>query len=274
MRDVDGRIAAWRRALAETGTCSPDAIDELETHLREEYDRLVRTGEQPDRALELALTRVGTPQTLGAEFGKIGATRPWVLVRGMMMIFTVAALIVPIWLAFLCHDRHLGLLLAAHVATVTLGFGAILLLGALAACYVTRRLFHDLPAEQGQSLVDATRRLMRWATLLTAAGIVLGMAWMGAKGLPVWSWDPRESGGALVLVWCVMALIFTGRRVEVQTGMLAALVGSAVVIAGWFGPQVVLAQFSAVPIVVAALLPLLLVPVGLAPAECLRRRNV
>jgi hypothetical protein len=273
MRDVDSRIAAWRRALAETGTCSPDAIDELETHLREEYDRLVRTGEPPERALEQALTRVGTPQTLGAEFGKIGAVRPWMPARGALVLFAAAAVVVPVWLAYLCHDRHFGFLLAAHVAAVTLGYGAILLLGALAACYVTRRLFHSLPGAQGQSLVDATRRLMRWATLLTAAAIVQGMMWMGAMGKPVWSWDPRESGGALVLVWCVTALILIGRRVEAQTVMLAALVGSAVVLAGWFGPQVVLAHLDAMPIVVAVLLPLLLAVVGLAPAECLRRRG-
>jgi hypothetical protein len=273
MRDVDSRIAAWRRALAETGTCSPDAIDELETHVREEYDRLVRSGELPDRALEAAFTRVGAPQTLAAEFGKIAAGRPWMPARGALVLFAVAAAVVPIWLAYRYHDRRLGLLLAAHVASVTLGFGAALILGGVAACYVLRRLFHDLSSDQEQSLVRAARRLTRWATLLTGAAIVLGMAWMGAKGEAVWSWDPRESGAALVLVWCVTALTFSGQRVEARTEMLAALVGSAVVVTGWFGPHVVLSRLDAVPIVAAALLPLVLFAVGLAPPECLQRRN-
>ena len=71
MPDIERRLADWRRALAETAGCSDDVLDELESHLRDEVERLVQTGEPEERALDLALSRLGPPQALGAEFAKL-----------------------------------------------------------------------------------------------------------------------------------------------------------------------------------------------------------
>src|SRR5262249_43159267 len=152
---------------------------------------------------------------LGDEFAKNGARIVWAPVRVAMALFIVAAVVLPIWLTY-----RFGLLLGAHVAAVTLGYGAALLLGGVAACYVVRRLFRDLSTEQGRSLVVAARRLMLGTTVLTAVAIVLGMVWMGTKGKAVWSWDPREIGASLVVLWGLTALVWTGPRSDVRPGML------------------------------------------------------
>ena len=62
MPDIEPRIADWRRALAETAGCTDEVLDELESHLRDEVQRLVQTGEPEERALDLALSRLGPPQ--------------------------------------------------------------------------------------------------------------------------------------------------------------------------------------------------------------------
>src|SRR5262249_51923548 len=124
----------------ETGGCPPDAIDELESHLRDEYERLVRAGEQPGPALEQAIARLGTPRALGDEFAKVAPPVAWVPARVATTLFTVAAVAVPAWLAYLWRERSYDPLLMVHVITVTLGYGATLLLGGVAGCYVVRRL--------------------------------------------------------------------------------------------------------------------------------------
>lgn len=44
MPEMEQRIAQWRSNLAETTGCSNEVLDELESHLREEIQQLVRTG--------------------------------------------------------------------------------------------------------------------------------------------------------------------------------------------------------------------------------------
>ena len=58
-------------ALAETAGCTDEVLNELESHLRDEMQRLVQTGEPEERALDLALAQLGPPQVLGAEFAKL-----------------------------------------------------------------------------------------------------------------------------------------------------------------------------------------------------------
>src|SRR5262245_51371330 len=83
MFDAEERIRRWRRELAETGRCSGETIDELESHLRESFQQFVRAGHSPEQALEMALARLGTPQALAAEFAKVPppGLAPWLPVR-------------------------------------------------------------------------------------------------------------------------------------------------------------------------------------------------
>ena len=52
MRDLDQLIAEWRRELSAGGIKSPQALDELESHLREDVQRQVKAGATTEHAFE------------------------------------------------------------------------------------------------------------------------------------------------------------------------------------------------------------------------------
>ena len=82
-------------ALAETAGCTDEVLEELESHLRDEMQRLVQTGEPEERALDLALAQLGPPQVLGAEFAKLArdGAATWLPVRlanGVLLVLAAA----------------------------------------------------------------------------------------------------------------------------------------------------------------------------------------
>lgn len=70
MLDIETEIADWRRQMAATGL-TPEVLDELEEHLREDIDRQVKSGTPPAEAFLLARRRLGTPRDVGDEFARI-----------------------------------------------------------------------------------------------------------------------------------------------------------------------------------------------------------
>ncbi len=78
MFNLDHAIADWRRQLAAGGIKSPAVLDELESHLREDIDRQLRSGPAARPAFETAVQRIGETARLKAEFEKAGAAaRTW-----------------------------------------------------------------------------------------------------------------------------------------------------------------------------------------------------
>lgn len=80
-------MSNWRRQMVAAGVNAVEAIEELEIHLREEIEQRTRSGAGAQDAFESAVRRVGTASALGAEFGKIKATK-----RSKQMIRTMAIL--------------------------------------------------------------------------------------------------------------------------------------------------------------------------------------
>ena len=70
MFNLQQAIAEWRRQMIACGFSSADALDELESHLRDEIAAQVRSGTEEKRAFELACRHLGEPELLGKEFGK------------------------------------------------------------------------------------------------------------------------------------------------------------------------------------------------------------
>lgn len=77
MPDLNTRIANWRAELAEGGECSERDIDELESHLREEFDHLVSTGLTEEESFLVARHRLGDSDSLVREFAKVNAVAVW-----------------------------------------------------------------------------------------------------------------------------------------------------------------------------------------------------
>jgi hypothetical protein len=71
MFNIDKSIAEWRKQMLAAGIQTPVPLDELEIHLREENERLKKSGVDERTAFENAVHQTGQPQALKGEFNKI-----------------------------------------------------------------------------------------------------------------------------------------------------------------------------------------------------------
>src|SRR5258706_4010851 len=70
MFDLDHAILSWRQQMLNAGIKPSANLDELESHLREDVERLTKAGKMPSEAFELALRNLGNATTIGREFAK------------------------------------------------------------------------------------------------------------------------------------------------------------------------------------------------------------
>lgn len=71
MFDLEQSIADWRRQMFAAGIKTPVPLDELENHLREEIERQIQSGTNPQRAFENSVQQIGHADELKGEFKKI-----------------------------------------------------------------------------------------------------------------------------------------------------------------------------------------------------------
>src|SRR3954470_22649591 len=99
MFDLEAHVLKWRQELARALGERRETLDELENHLREEYQRLLLAGRTAEEAWADAVARLGAPAALADEFAKLPAARPlrwtpaWVAVAGYVLI--LAGLVLP-----------------------------------------------------------------------------------------------------------------------------------------------------------------------------------
>jgi hypothetical protein len=70
MFDLEKQIVGWRRQMRASGLKSPEALDELEGHLREELARQQKLGLSASAAFEAAIQQMGQTGAVAGEFGK------------------------------------------------------------------------------------------------------------------------------------------------------------------------------------------------------------
>jgi len=70
MFDLERAISDWRQRMIAGGIQSPETLDELESHLREDVEQLMRSGVTTQQAFETAALRLGSAAALGTEFQK------------------------------------------------------------------------------------------------------------------------------------------------------------------------------------------------------------
>jgi hypothetical protein len=75
MFNLDQSITEWRQQMVAGGIKSPRVLDELESHLREEMERKVRSGSSAPEAFGVAVERMGRAAALNSEFEKVGGTK-------------------------------------------------------------------------------------------------------------------------------------------------------------------------------------------------------
>ena len=70
MFNLEPSITEWRRQMAASGINSFAVLDELESHLREDMDRMVQSGSCAQEAFAKAVRQIGRADVLKNEFTK------------------------------------------------------------------------------------------------------------------------------------------------------------------------------------------------------------
>ncbi len=275
MPEMEQRIAQWRHNLGETTGCNNEVLDELEIHLREEIQQLVRTGHTEEQAFALAASRLGSPRALAREFAKVAEPADWLPVRIVRFAAIALSALLVGFLLLKYQEGRVDLLLTAHVYGITLGYALSLLVGSLAICYVTTRPFRDLSAGQMQELERAVFRLTATAAVLTLAGLLLGCVWAKDHLGRYWGWHPRETWGAGVVVWDLALLLLLAARTWNHRVIPLTILGNIVVAFALLADAFVPHHAYGTPplpkvLMVFALIHLFLFGVGFLPA---RRRQ-
>ena len=94
MFDLEQSISQWREQMLSAGVRNPDVVDELENHLREDWERRVRSGDNEELAFKRAVQDLGQVDLLQHEFAKLGR-RTWAWLGKLMGIMDGAFVPVP-----------------------------------------------------------------------------------------------------------------------------------------------------------------------------------
>ena len=279
MFDLEERIRHWRQAQSHALGGRAEVLDELESHLREEVQRLVAAGQTPASAWETALARLGDPRQLAAEFGKVSAPGAlgWLPARVVVALLALLGLGLAWVIGTNLLQGQFGVLLASHVFTIALGYSTTFAVGFLAVWALLSRVVTGTEARQGEGFRAAAVALAATGLVLTAVGVVLGGWWAADNLGRFWGWDPKEIGGLSVLVWnAVLLLWLRYRPAAVLVGMVLAGVGNVVVSLSWFGPALLEHRFSygfGPSLLGFVIVQLLLLLLALVPAGWLARQR-
>ncbi|HSY19434.1 MAG TPA: hypothetical protein VK815_13920 [Candidatus Acidoferrales bacterium] len=85
MFNLEASITNWRREMFAAGLNDSSALDELESHLRDDIEQQTRAGRSVENAFTLATRQIGRAAPLKTEFAKTGETL-WEQIRHILFI--------------------------------------------------------------------------------------------------------------------------------------------------------------------------------------------
>lgn len=98
--------------------------------------------------------------------------------------------------------------LSTHVTTVTMGYAAGMLAGAIAHIYVIGRVLririHDRAFYRG--VTRMTYGVLCFGLLFATVGTILGGIWANDSWGRFWGWDPKENGALMICLWSLVLL--------------------------------------------------------------------
>ena len=128
--------------------------------------------------------------------------------------------------------------LATHVTTVTIGYGAGLLAGAIGHVYVLGKVFGLKKGDTGfyKTLSTMTYGMLCFGLLFSIVGTVLGGIWANDSWGRFWGWDPKENGALIIVLWELIVLHarMAGYVRDFGVAMMSVF-GAAVVASSWWG---------------------------------------
>jgi ABC-type transport system involved in cytochrome c biogenesis permease subunit len=130
-----------------------------------------------------------------------------------------------------------NLWLSTHVTSVTTGYGAMFVAGALGLGYIFYRSLVKNPDRNTLRLLSQlTYGVTCFATLFSFVGTMLGGIWADQSWGRFWGWDPKENGALLIVLWCAICLHARWGKLCSERGQAALAVGGNMVTAwSWFG---------------------------------------
>lgn len=127
--------------------------------------------------------------------------------------------------------------LATHVTTVTFGYTACFLAGAIAATYIVLGVFTPMMnAERTKAMNKMLYGVVCFGMMLSFVGTVLGGIWADQSWGRFWGWDPKENGALLIVLWCALILHARwGGMIKLRGMALLAVFGNVITAWSWFG---------------------------------------
>ena len=139
MFDLEKSIAEWRKQMLAAGIKTPVPLEELELHLREDARQQMNLGANAQHAFEVAVQRIGTPESIGAEFNK---TNQRTIMKRILLISTgIIAVLVGLGFVMpaVAQYRHTGAMTNEEVVLFLLGSVLVLAGGITALSRLKRR---------------------------------------------------------------------------------------------------------------------------------------
>ena len=125
MRDLETQITTWRRDLRAAGFKSPDLLEELEGHLRDDIEQQMQSGTDMQQAFSVASRRIGPARELRNEFQKVQSTmlmkltpahRRWL--TEVLVVIALIAIQVALLLPIVEKVKHQQALTAFDIAAI------------------------------------------------------------------------------------------------------------------------------------------------------------
>src|ERR1043166_7150506 len=104
MFNLEQSISEWRGQMLSAGVKNPDIVEELESHLREDWARRLESGESEEEAFESAVHGIGQASSLQHEFAQLGGKK-WAWPRQLNGILAGAFAPVPSLSTFTADAR-------------------------------------------------------------------------------------------------------------------------------------------------------------------------
>jgi hypothetical protein len=134
MFDMERAIAEWRQRMGAAGVKAEKILKELESHLRDELARLVKSGLSLEAAFQLAVRKIGESDAIAREFEKAAPGKEFRerKIKHLCVVFTSLLYLLPFvlsiprpWISFDPVQRWLGI--GAIALTILSLFSGLLL---------------------------------------------------------------------------------------------------------------------------------------------------
>jgi len=128
--------------------------------------------------------------------------------------------------------------LATHVTTITIGYAAGLLAGALAHIYILGKLVKFKAKEPAfyRNIARLTYGTICFSLIFSVVGTILGGIWANDSWGRFWGWDPKENGALMICLWTIIILhAKMGRYIKDLGVAISAVLLGCIVAFSWWG---------------------------------------